>query len=462
MLSGYSLKLISTMSLLTLSTLAFSETYFAENAKEVRKYARKLKPGDELVLAEGNWQDQHIEFKAKGKEGNPITLRSAVPGKTVFTGDSYLAVDGEHLVVSGMYFTDGYLKDDHVIEISGENNRLTNSAIVDYSSPDIDTRYFWLGLNGSGHEIDYNYFEGQNHSGVTTVVWLKEKNAGHHHIHHNYFGPRIKGNANGFETIRIGTSSYSKVSASTLVEHNLFEGADGEIEIISNKSRDNVYRFNTFLASAGTLTLRHAPRATVAYNHFIGGGKKSTGGVRIIDADHLIFGNHFEKLGGRADGVISITAGDPKAKASGYQPVKNTVIAANTFTGNRGISIALNVGLGSKNRTLVPENLLIDSNRIDAKWSGTAVISGNENSTVQWAGNEYIGYPLGYSEQAGLKEVKELSPAFALPGCEETVSKLDSSVWETEQLLELCSRTGNPEGNFRPLDKSQVGVNWLN
>jgi len=54
-----------------------------------------------------------------------------------------------------------------------------------------------------------------------------------------------------------------------VVESNLFDRCDGELEIISSKSCENVYRHNTFLDCAGMLTLRHGNRCTVEGNFFI-------------------------------------------------------------------------------------------------------------------------------------------------------------------------------------------------
>ena len=46
-------------------------------------------------------------------------------------------------------------------------------------------------------------------------------------------------------------------SGYTVVEFNLFEDCDGDPEIVSVKSCDNIIRHNTFLKSYGTLSLRH-------------------------------------------------------------------------------------------------------------------------------------------------------------------------------------------------------------
>jgi poly(beta-D-mannuronate) lyase len=43
----------------------------------------------------------------------------------------------------------------------------------------------------------------------------------------------------------------------TVVEHNLFQECNGEIEIVSSKSCENTYRYNTFLNCEGAVTLRH-------------------------------------------------------------------------------------------------------------------------------------------------------------------------------------------------------------
>src|SRR4051812_42590862 len=63
-------------------------------------------PGDSLILREGEWRDALIDFKGRGTEAAPITLKAATPGKTVFTGRSALRIGGEHLVVEGLFFKD--------------------------------------------------------------------------------------------------------------------------------------------------------------------------------------------------------------------------------------------------------------------------------------------------------------------------------------------------------------------
>ena len=179
--------------------------------------------------------------------------------------------------------------------------------------------------------MDHCRFVGQNHSGCTVTVWLDGKPT-HHRIDHNHLAdrPADPDDGNGFETMRLGTSKQGDTKAFVTVENNLFERCDGEIEIISNKSCDNVFRGNTFRACAGTLTLRHGHRATIANNVFLGEGKKGSGGVRIIGEGHQITGNYIADVDDRASGAFSIAAGIPNTAANGYQQVKDVLIAHNT------------------------------------------------------------------------------------------------------------------------------------
>src|SRR3954471_24317119 len=76
------------------------------SAADIAAALEKAKTGDTLVMAVGTWSDQAIVFKASGAEQNPITLRAQSPGKVVLSGKSSLKIDGEHLVVSGLFFKD--------------------------------------------------------------------------------------------------------------------------------------------------------------------------------------------------------------------------------------------------------------------------------------------------------------------------------------------------------------------
>jgi len=101
----------------------------ASNADDVMKACETLAPGDVLILTDGEWKDQGVVIKGKGTAEKPITFRAATSGKVIFSGNSSLLIDGEHLVVSGLQLKDCTAEKDG-IAIKGSHNRVTDCAVI--------------------------------------------------------------------------------------------------------------------------------------------------------------------------------------------------------------------------------------------------------------------------------------------------------------------------------------------
>ena len=266
----------------------------------------------------------------------------------------------------------------------------------------------WVNLYGQDNRVDHSRFQGQTHSGVTVVVVLDNNGTNARHlIDSNAFLDRPVGNGNGFEAIRIGTSARHTTSAQVVVENNLFERIDGEIEIISNKSGDNVYRYNTFRNSAGTLTLRHGDAATVDSNFFLGEGRDRSGGIRVVGEDHVIVNNYIADIDDRADGAISLVVGIINSPANGYQPVKNAQIYNNTIVDVQGAAVKLDWGLGGTDngglQDQFPEDVLLVNNLIRS--TASPLFEGQEGDGWTWDANIVDGASLGITGREGLLEV---------------------------------------------------------
>ena len=319
-------------------TTLHAEEFFAASASEVNSAMISASPGDTITLRNGRWTDQHIELKEDAAENAPILIRAQTPGQVVLDGSSRLSIGGDYLIVDGLYFLNGALSGDHVVRFRAGSgpahfSRLTNTAIVNYNPPSTGTRYFWVSLYGTNNRVDHCYFSNQNHSGVTVVAWL-DGIPTNHRIDHNHFDkrPAAPNGENGWETIRIGTSSESNTNSRVTVEYNYFYKCDGEIEIISDKSNENIHRYNTFVDCEGTLTMRHGKRCRVEGNFFFGYNAARTGGVRIYDRDHVIINNYFAGLTG--DGTragLAMMNGTPNSPLNGHFQVINTMVAFNTF-----------------------------------------------------------------------------------------------------------------------------------
>ena len=392
------------------------DDFFVTSAADIDDIIDQVGPGDTITLQDGFWTNQQISFTGVGTADRPITLRAQTPGQVILNGSSSLNISGDYLVADGLNFSGGALGEgDHVVEFRGDlgeatNSRLTNSAITDYNPNDINTRYFWVSLYGQNNRVDHNSFSNQNHSGVTVTVWRNSNDPDFHLIDNNYFADRPEGNSNGWESIRVGTSDYSLSDSFTTVESNLFERTDGEIEIISNKSGSNIFRNNTFRESSGTLTLRHGDNNVVEGNYFIGEGKDGSGGVRIIGENQTVVNNYFEGLDGRADGAISISAGVPNPELYEHFLVRNAVIAHNTIVNVNGASITFDQGLGSRDRTLLAENITIANNLISSTLD--PLFEGAEGSGWVWEGNIAFGESLG--PKAGDSGITVVDPQLVL------------------------------------------------
>ncbi len=391
---------------------AHGEEYFAATAGEINSALNNVQPGDTITMLNGIWSDANILFKADGTPGDTILLRAETPGRVLLNGSSRLRIAGDYLKVDGLYFKGGRPSSGAVIEFrenSGNlanHSRLTNTVIVDYNPSSINTDYKWVSIYGQYNRVDHCLMRNKKHSGTTLVVWLNGQ-ANYHRIDHNYFAFRPDLGFNGGETIRIGTSDWSMSDSYTLVEWNYFERCDGEIEIISNKSGHNTFRYNTFYNCKGTLTLRHGNFAEVYGNFFFGNGNTSAGGVRIIGEDHKVYNNYFQDLYGSSfRSPLTIMNGVPNSPLNRYFQVKRATVMFNTFVNCRNPFL---IGAGNDDeRTLPPLDCVIANNVAYTTNSAQLIDYEDTPQNMQYEGNIMFGSPLGITSPGGIDELDPL------------------------------------------------------
>lgn len=335
--------------------------------QDAAKALQNAKPGDTIVVANGTYKDIEINFVAKGDTAKPIVIKAQTPGGVVVSGLSSLRLAGTGLEVSGFYFTNGYPPKGAAIEYRSGNEvanhcRITNCAIDNFSTPSRETDNSWILLYGRNNRFDHNGVVGKLNQGVTFAVILdEERNLDNHHsIDNNYFGERPMLASNGGETIRVGTSASAFKSSRTVIENNLFEHCNGEVEVISIKSCDNVIRANMFYESAGVLALRHGNRNLVENNAFIGNNKPNTGGIRVINEGHIIRNNYLQGLAGdRFFAALAVMNAVPNSLPNRYNQVKDVTIENNAWVNCANVELC--VGKDNE-RTLPPSNVLLKNN----------------------------------------------------------------------------------------------------
>ena len=306
--------------------------------EEFDRVAANLQPGDRVVLANGTWTDVELRFKGNGLPGQPIELTAEEPGEVIITGQSNLGFSGEHIVVSGLVFKDGFTPTSEVISFRtasdelANHSRVTDVVIDNFGNPERNVSDIWVAIYGKNNRFDRNSLLNKGNSGVTVAVRLNTEASreNDHVIEYNYFGPRQILGSNGGETLRIGTSHYSREYSNTVVQYNYFDRTNGEHEIISNKSCGNVYRGNVFFESQGTLTMRHGHYTLVENNYFLGNRKPNTGGIRVINENQTVSNNYLYGLTGhRFRGALVIMNGVPNSPPNRYDQVVDSLMDNN-------------------------------------------------------------------------------------------------------------------------------------
>lgn len=383
---------------------AHAEDRYVSSQAEYVAALNQLEAGDTITLANGEWRDFEIVVTGQGSADAPISLVAETPGEVILTGQSNLRIGGEHIIVSGLVFRDGFSPTGEVIsfrrnsEDLARNSRVTETVIDHFSKPDRTETDYWVAIFGQNNRFDHNHLVGKTNRGVTLAVRLNSEDSreNNHRIDHNYFGPRPNLGSNGGETLRIGTSHYAEFNSNTVVENNVFDRCDGEVEIISVKAGGNIVRGNLFLNSRGALTLRHGDGNLVERNVFLGNGKDHTGGIRVINRRQTVQDNYMEGLRGNGfASALTVMNGVPNSPANRYVEVQYAQILRNSIIDSDRVTF----GAGAdEERSAAPSDSYFYSNllagreegrflEVDADISGialagNAVLSGNLHSAV--------------------------------------------------------------------------------
>ncbi|WP_418982730.1 chondroitinase-B domain-containing protein [Alistipes sp.] len=363
------LKLILGAAAALLLTMPAAAREYRVTLGAVAETLRTAQPGDRIVVEDGTYTDMELRWSGAGAEERPVVIEAATPGGVVIGGASTLRFAGKWIEIRGLHFRDGYAPSGAVIEFRNgrevaEDCRLTECAVDNYNPARRDAAYSYVLLYGRRNRVDHCTLTGKLNLGVTLIVMLNEERSqrNHHRIDHNWFGPRPVYGSNGAETIRVGTSQQAYTSSNTLIEENLFDRCDGEVEVVSIKSSDNVIRRNVFFESQGVLALRHGDRNRVEGNLFIGNGIRNTGGIRIVNAGHTVVGNTLVGLAGtRFFSALAVMNAVPNSLPNRYCLVEDVAITDNTFIDCSNIEFGTGRDL---ERTLAPERVLFARNTI--------------------------------------------------------------------------------------------------
>jgi len=454
-----------TLTLFTLvcfSTLTLSaKEYKVNSAEEFNDL--DLSPGDVVLWKNGSYGKEHkISFTDNGTASNPITLKAETPGGVIFTGKTTLEISGNYVIIDGFYWNGGAGTENHV-QFRKNNSYANYSTIRNCAfndlEPDGTDKHRWIVIYGTNNTVENCSFLNKNSPGALILVEMTYNNSApiRHQIINNYFYNYAKRdsdetNAGDSETIRIGSSKDQNKSASTIVAGNYFYKADGEDEIITNKSADNVYKNNTFRACRGSLVLRHGARATVDGNFFLGENIKGTGGIRVSDSYHTITNNYIQDVISRDDkwnnGITLVGGSDTSGGTSnGYQKVDAILVAFNTIY-NSDSPIFYNDRSSHDPTGIIAYNLVYTTK--------SKIVGGDISGTGQgmdYKGNVFGGSSIGISD-SGIKSANAnfySSGEIAKPSSSGAAANAAASSYSSSINYDI-------EGRSRPNSNMDVGA----
>ena len=333
-----------------------------------------LQPGDEVILADGLYNEVDAIFNFNGTASDPVLVYAQNPGEVEFTGGTRIIFRGSYATVSGLKFDSngGPIQKEGIVKFDENSTFITlnNCLFRDFNTTgEADAN--WIFIEGYDNKVTYCSLEGK--TSLNSTIFIKPTEGSstrainrNHVISYCDFGPRTVIGNNGYETIRISDSSRQDFETKCLIEKNYFfqaiSAADAsEAEVISNKSRGNIYRGNVFEDCDGQITLRHGRDCLVEENCFLGTGGNRESGIRVIGTGHIIRNNYIENVNGtNFRAAIVVMDGEYGRTDNRYEGVENCIIDNNVIVNCKSsFNFGLNAGFDDP-----PRDITLTNNRV--------------------------------------------------------------------------------------------------
>lgn len=344
---------------LLFSSIMNAEVIYVSSQEEFDNAHDNAAMNDSIVWRSGIYSDIYLNIIK-----DHLFITADTLGGTIFTGASRVNITGDYITLNGFQFLNGNIGTKDVINTTGSYNKFTQINIRAY------TCYKYLRVREKSQYVEITYCNFENRLNLDDQnilsILVHETNPGYHKIQYcsfkNFDGT---GNDLGIEPIRIGLSTQANRISRTLVEHCYFTQCDGDGELISNKARQNVFRFNTFENNPkAELVLRHGSESIVYGNFFL----KGMGGVRVREGqNHFIYNNYFYDLDKRA---IYLQNEDS-------DPLDNINIAFNTIVNCSEIILGGDGNYKPTNVTFANNILSDPKDRLFEESTGTETWIGN-------------------------------------------------------------------------------------
>ncbi|MET9232117.1 polysaccharide lyase 6 family protein [Lentzea sp. NPDC003310] len=440
-----SLAVVGTAALLSslVQPPAFAAVVGVSSVSSLQAAIDTARPGQRIVLAEGvHTAEQPIKITKSG-----ITVAAANAGRTVFTRGGFELGAVRDVTVEGFVFNGTSTM---TVPVEAQATRITRNT---YNGNKDGAS---LTVSANDVQVDHNTFSNRSNEGVyLQITGPGSEIAQRTWVHHNYFYNHSFSGSNGGESIRLGYSHKQSKSAYAVIEHNLFEKANGDPEAISVKSSDNTVRFNTIRDSKGYIVLRHGNRTTVEGNVLLGSG------IRFHGNDHKVFNNYVQNTGDRAIVFGKGSETDSGPTSTSHDRPDRVTVAFNTLVGAGAV-------VDSDTGTYAPKDCVLANNVIQG--SSSKLVDMMSGSTVKYEGNIVwggtAGIPSGY-RSVDPRLVRDANGLLRLASGSPAVDSSAGTYSYVTRDFDPQPRSGKPDVGAdeysssalrKPLTKADVGV----
>jgi hypothetical protein len=380
----------------------------------------RARPGDEVVLADGEYTLEEEIVGCAGAPDAPVTIRPANPDGAILVDSRLYFVRCSYMRVDGLHFREpqaGYIG----LGPHSRHNAVVNTVAV----REAEGGGSGIGISGPGAER--NLFENNvialNRGGVGISLRCQQYN-----WHQTIRGNDISGCYYGIQT---GGGSYPTappgyhVIEGNALHHNWKDG-------LHTKGTDQIICGNHFYDNTGhAITTRYGARNVIVGNWIHDNGN----GMRLHSPSHFVVNNVIYNNRGWGIHASSWPGGKdapfPYNFEPSYEPPHEIWIAHNTIVGNGRVPIDANVG----SRLMVLRNILVGDDP-----SAPAIDFAHEAAARQVEGNLYWnGRPPLLREYEGGRYSVVADPMFTAPDSGDFRLLEDSPAWQMPHFRDALS-----------------------
>jgi hypothetical protein len=228
---------------------------------------KTVRPGDTILLKDGNYANQNITIAGSGTETNPIIIQPDNQDGITLSGTTRITVTGDHIIMRNFLLkgidelklmgthcrlTDNRITAKHFI-IQGKNNRLDHNIMIDIQR---------LTISESYNILDYNDIN-RTHVHIKSQHNTIHKNNCSNTMIYNYKPNNVIA-SNSFTDKGLGMVIET---SDTILYNNSFK--DGEEAIQLASASNTIIAENTFHGNDVCIKLKDFTKATISDNHFI-------------------------------------------------------------------------------------------------------------------------------------------------------------------------------------------------